>query len=379
MRKLIILIVLLLVLLGGISAVGKFVPEIGSKVSISPKSDEKVKIVSEESVVIDVVKRVGPSVVTIAAKTAIDERMLFNNDPFSFFNNPQQKAPEAQDIGSGFILRKDGIIVTNRHVVSDRNATYTVIANTDTRYTVEKIYRDPLNDVALLKINPSEHSDHKLTPIELGESENLQAGQLVIAIGTALGEFRNTVTTGVISGLGRGIIAGSEFERYAEQLDNVIQTDAAINPGNSGGPLLNSSGQVIGVNVAVSQAAENIGFALPINVVKESLKNFNSTGQFDRPYLGVVYRMIDRDTAIRVGVPQGAYIQDVVSGSAADKAGLKAGDIITKFDGAKLESQKAELAALIAKKKIGDKIALTIFRDDKTIEIAITLEPSPDK
>lgn len=377
MRKLIVLVVILLAVLGIISAASKYAPSLEKPKEIK-KGDEKVKIVSEESVVIDVVKRVGPSVVTIAAASTIDERVLFD-DPFSFFDSPSQRQIEPQDIGSGFILNNEGIIVTNKHVVSDREVRYTVVTDDDKKYKVEKIYRDAFNDVAILKINPSEYGGNTLKPVELGDSSNLQVGQLVIAIGTALGEFRNTVTTGVISGLGRGIVAGSAFEGYAEQLDNVIQTDAAINLGNSGGPLLNSSGQVIGVNTAVSESGENIGFALPINVVRDSLKNFNSNGQFNRPYLGVSYRMVTRDVAIRNEIPEGAYIFSVIGGSAAQKAGMQAGDIITKFDGKKVESEKAELAALIAKKKVGDRVALTLWRDGKTIDVQIVLESTPDQ
>ncbi|MBI2034320.1 MAG: trypsin-like peptidase domain-containing protein [Candidatus Levybacteria bacterium] len=379
MRKLILLIIILLAVLGIISAASKYAPSLEKTKETLKQGNEKVKIVSEESVVIDVVKRVGPSVVTISSAATINESSLFFQDPFSFFDTPSSRRTESQDIGSGFVLNKDGIIVTNRHVVSDREARYTVITNNDTKYKVEKIYRDPLNDIAILQISPSENVGEKLNPIELGDSDSLQVGQLVIAIGTALGEFRNTVTTGVISGLGRGIVAGSAFEGYAEELDNVIQTDAAINPGNSGGPLLNSAGQAIGVNAAISQSGENIGFALPINVVKESLKNFNAGGQFNRPYLGVAYRMITRDIAIRNDVPEGAYVSSVIEGSSASKAGIKTGDIITKFDGQKIESKKTELAALIAKKKVGDRVTLTLWRDNKTLDVQIVLQSTPDQ
>jgi len=224
-----------------------------------------------------------------------------------------------------------------------------------------------------------QNKQEELKPVELGDSSKLQVGQFVIAIGTALGEFRNTVTTGVISGLGRGINAGSEFRGFVEELDNVIQTDAAINPGNSGGPLMNSAGQVIGVNTAIAQGGENIGFALPIQVVKDSLKNFNETGQFNRPYLGVVYQLITREVAIRNELPEGAYVERVVEGSAADKAGIKRGDIITKFNGEKITEGKKGLAGFIAKKKVGDSVTITIYRDGKTIEVKATLESAPNQ
>ena len=223
---------------------------------------------------------------------------IFEIDPFDPFNvfrqRPGQQQKIEQDIGSGFVVSTEGLIVTNKHVVADTEAKYKVITKDDKTHEAQKIYRDPANDLAIIKINAS-----GLTPVELGDSSKLKVGQMAIAIGTALGEFRNTVTVGVISGLGRGITAGSPFEGYVERLDNVIQTDAAINPGNSGGPLLNSGGQVIGVNTAVSSEGQNIGFALPINIVKDALTQFNkSGGKFSRPFLGVRYKMITRDLAL---------------------------------------------------------------------------------
>jgi serine protease Do len=253
-------------------------------------------------------------------------------------------------------------------VVADLDAKYKVIANDDREYEVQKIYRDPLNDLAILKIETN-----GLLPVELGDSDQLKVGQFVIAIGTALGEFRHTVTTGVISGLGRGITAGSPFEGSAEQIDNVIQTDAAINPGNSGGPLLNSAGQVIGVNVAVAAAGENIGFALPINVIKDAIDNFNQTGQFSRPFLGVRYRMISRDLALMNEVPQGAYVISVEENSAAQDAGLKPGDIIVKINDQKMD-EEGGLAKAINSKKAGDKLQLEVWREGETLNLTATLK-----
>lgn len=293
-------------------------------------------------------------------------------DPFGFFRPPAGGGREEkieQDIATGFVIDKDGLIVTNKHVVADANAKYRVITKDDVEYEVKKIYRDPANDLAILKIDAS-----GLKPVEMGDSDKLKVGQFVIAIGTALGEFRHTVTTGVISGLGRGITAGSPFEGYVERLDNVIQTDAAINPGNSGGPLLNSAGQVIGVNIAVAASGQNIGFAIPINVIKESLQNFEKTGKFERAFLGVRYRMISQDLALLNDVPQGAYIVEVVSGSPAEKAKIKEGDIITKFDSQLVREKDGGLAKLIAGKKIGDRIHLTIWREKKELETEAVLE-----
>lgn len=344
---------------------------VSPKIEVPRLPGEKVKIVSEESVVLEVVDKVGPSVVTVGieADRTIIEFDPF--DPFSIFESPSQRQEkEERDIGSGFIISSEGLIVTNKHVVSETNVNYRVITEDNKTYEIEKIYRDPTNDIAIVKISPPAVG---LKPVELGNSSSLKVGQFVVAIGTALGEFRNTVTTGVISGLGRGITAGSPFAGFVERLDDVIQTDAAINPGNSGGPLVNSSAQVIGVNVAVASGAENIGFAIPINVVKEALDNFNKTGQFSRPFLGVRYRMISRDLAIMNEVPQGAYIVEVVAGSPADEAGLQVGDIITKADGKPLREDDGGLAKIINEKKIGDRLSLDVWRDGETLTLTTTL------
>jgi serine protease Do len=329
--------------------------------------DREREVLTEQSVTISVVKEFGPAVVTIAIEktSQVVDPLFYQFGPFGLDVPGYEGREETieRDIGSGFVISEDGLVVTNKHVVSDTNAKYKIITTNDESFEVVKIYRDPTNDLAILKVEAS-----GLKKVELGSSEDLQVGQFVIAIGTALGEFRNTVTTGVISGLGRGITAGSSFEGRTEQLDNVIQTDAAINPGNSGGPLLDSFGRVIGVNVAVAASGENIGFAIPIDLVKEVIDNFNNTGQFDRPYLGVKYRMISLDLALLNEVPQGAYIAEVVENSPAEKAGLKVGDIIVKFDNQKLE-EETDLAKLISKKKIGDEIKLQIWRKGEEFEI----------
>jgi len=339
--------------------------------SLAPSLTQQ-RILTEESVVIEVAEKASPSVVTVSVTKTQRVLDLFEFDPFGIFQQPSGREQKIeQDIGTGFIVSQDGLVVSNKHVVSDTQAKYRVITKDDQEFEVEKIYRDPVNDLAILKINPA---GNNLKPIELGDSSNLKVGQFVMAIGTALGEFRHTVTTGVISGLGRGITAGSPFEGYVERLDNVIQSDAAINPGNSGGPLLNSAGQVIGVNVAVAAQGQNIGFAIPINILKESIENFNKTGRFERAFLGVRYRMISQDLALLNEVPQGAYIVEVVSGSPADKAGVKVGDIITKLDGEPLLEENGGLAKIISQKKIGDWVKLTIWRNGETLELETTLE-----
>lgn len=327
---------------------------------------QTVKLLSEESAVIDVAENVSPSVVTVTAEQPA--RQVLDFDPFGMGLRRRIEGGEPEDIGSGFIVSEDGLIITNRHVVSDDTATYKVVTKDDQTYDVKEISKDPLNDIAILKIDAS-----NLKPVTLGDSSNLKVGQFAIAIGTALGEFRHTVTTGVVSGLGRGIIAGSVFEGYVEKLENVIQTDAAINPGNSGGPLLDSSGEVIGVNVAVAQGAQNVGFAIPINIVKDRLSEFKSNGKFaGKTFLGVQYQMISERSAITNEVPEGAYIVEVVSGSPAEKVGVQVGDIITKFDGQSLDEDK-DLSELISSKKPGDTVQIELWDDDKTRSIDVEL------
>lgn len=317
----------------------------------------------------DIAERASQSVVTVSVTRRQQRFDIFGGGLFNF------RVPRAndfeeiqQDIGTGFVVDDTGLIVTNKHVVSDPNVEYTVIDAEDNEHPVTNIYRDPTNDLAILRVEGLQQE-----PLPLGNSDELRVGESVIAIGTALGEFRHTVTTGVISGLGRGIQAlGDSFQ--LEDLEGVIQTDAAINPGNSGGPLLNANGEVIGVNVAVSQGAENIGFALPINIIKASIENFNQTGQFERPLLGVRYQMISEQAALANEVPQGAYLLEVAEGSSANSAGLQTGDIITKFDGKNLKDE--DLAPIINTKKIGDRVPVTYWRDGETLEATVTLQGS---
>ncbi len=288
-----------------------------NKLPQTTSSETKV-VVSEENAVISAVDKTSPSVVAIG----VNQRIVNPFDPFSIPKNQQNT------IGTGFVVSDQGVIVTNRHVVADTSLKYSVVTKDGNKLDIVKIYRDPNSDLAIVKV-----SNNNLKPIELGDSSKLKVGQVAIAIGNALGRFDNTVTTGVVSGLGRSVAAGDPFGGNTELLDNLIQTDAAINPGNSGGPLLNSSGQVIGVNVATTEGAQNIGFAIPINSVKSIVDEFNKNGTISRAFLGVRYRLVSRDVAILNQVPQGAYIQEVIPDSPADKAGIQPGDIITKIDG----------------------------------------------
>lgn len=325
---------------------------------------ENRSVVNEESVVIDVADRVSPSVVTVSIKTPKQSYLQFS--PFGGFSQ-KEVGGENQDIGSGFIVSSDGLIVTNKHVVSGAG-TYKVITSDDKEYDVVSISKDPNNDVAVLQIQAS-----GLTPINLGNSDNLKVGQFVIAIGTALGEFRHTVTTGVISGLGRGITAGSAFEGYVERLDNVIQTDAAINPGNSGGPLLDSKGEVVGINVAVANGAQNVGFAIPVNVVKAALDNYKTLGSFpNKAFLGVKYQLVSKQAALANEVVSGMYVVSVVDQSPAQEAGIAQGDIITKLDDIAV-GEDQDLAELISKKKPNDKIKIEYWRDGDTRTVEVTL------
>lgn len=329
--------------------------------STSVVNNQTRTIVQEEGAVISVVEKASPSVVAIG----VTQRTINPFDPFAL---PKQ---QSSTIATGFTVSEKGIIVTNRHVVSDLGVKYTVITKDGKKYDVSKIYRDPNLDLAIIQINSSD-----LKPLELGDSSKLKVGQLAIAIGNALGRFDNTVTTGVISGLGRAVSAGDPFSGQTESLNNLIQTDAAINPGNSGGPLLNSSGQVIGVNVATTEGAQNIGFAIPINSVKAIVDEFVKTGTVSRAFLGVRYRFITKDIALLNEVAEGAYIQEVVANSPAEKAGIKAGDIITKIDNQKVDSD-SKISEVIQSKKIGESISISVYSDGQEKNLTVTLAGYP--
>lgn len=316
---------------------------------------------SGEFGVADVAASASESVVTVSVKR--ERRVIDPLESFFGFNpfgpgssqTPQVELIQ-QDIGTGFVV-EGGLIVTNRHVVDSAEYEYLVVDKNDVEYQVIDIYRDPEIDLAILKVEGID----ALPPLELGDSKALRVGQGVIAIGTALGEFRHTVTTGVVSGLGRGIQATDG--RKLESIEGVIQTDAAINPGNSGGPLLDSAGRVIGVNVATSAGAQNIGFAIPINTVRSSIQNFNQTGQFERPFMGIRYQMISEQAALLNEVPQGAYLIEVLPNSSASEAGLQERDILVEFDGVSLKDEN--LAALINSKKIDDIVEVVFWRENK--------------
>ncbi|MBI4038650.1 trypsin-like peptidase domain-containing protein [Candidatus Daviesbacteria bacterium] len=320
-------------------------------------------IVNEENAVISAVEKTSPSVVAIG----VSRRILNPFDPFAI--------PKKEDstIGTGFVVSPKGIIVTNKHVVSDTGTRFSVVTKDGQKYETKRIYRDPVLDLALVQIEAS-----GLQALDLGDSSKLKVGQTAIAIGNALGKFTNTITTGVVSGLGRKVVAGDPFSGLAESLDDLIQTDAAINPGNSGGPLLNSLGEVVGVNVATTEGAQNIGFAIPINVVKPIVNEFLEKGSVSRPFLGIRYRFISKDVAILNEIPQGAYIQEVVEDGPAKKAGIKEGDVITKINNETI-SQENKISELISKSNIGQKVELEIWRDGKTLKVTAILEELPSE
>ena len=367
-RSLLLILLLIVILITGGVFLGIFL----SKNIIKPKTitETKIEVVDEETVVTRVVEKANDSVVTVAiSKDVLNNSLDVFRQMFGVYEEKVESTNIERDIGTGFIISEDGLIVTNKHVVSDLGAKYKVVIGKDETVEVVNIYRDPINDLAIIKVNKS-----GLKPVEMGDSSKLKVGQTVIAIGTALGEFRSTVTKGVISGLGRGITAGG-VGIGMEKLEDVIQVDAAINSGNSGGPLFDSSGKVVGVNVAVSQGGQNIGFALPINLVKQSVDNFKTTGEFDRPYLGVSYQVISQQAALLNEVPAGAYIQSVVDGSPAQKGGLKIGDIITEIDGKKIiEMKETSIAGIVNQKKIGDTLKIKYYRDKTETEVEVMLE-----
>jgi serine protease Do len=279
----------------------------------------------------------------------------------------------SEGAGTGMIISKNGYVLTNKHVASGASSV-SVITNDGKVYNdVKFVGEDPLNDVAFLKINSSD----TFTPVTFADSSTVAIGEKVIAIGNALGEYQNSVTTGIISGIGRPV-AASDGGDATEQLDNLFQTDAAINPGNSGGPLLTIDGQVVGMNTAVAQDAQGIGFAIPSNAVRGLVKSVIATGVVKRAYLGVQYINITPTVAkeYNLSVKQGAYIyaqnNAVVSGSPADKAGLKNRDIIIKVNGVDVTTANG-LSLLLAQFAPNDKVSLTIVSGGATKTIEATL------
>lgn len=348
---------------------------------------------AQEEAVIGIVKKYSPAVVSVIVSKDVPvlERCSispFGNNPF--FNDPFfkqffgdfsipsqcQKGFQRREVGggTGFIISADGLIITNKHVVADAKAEYMVLTNDEKKYPAKVLARDPLKDLAILKIETA-----GLPVVVLGDSNNIRIGQTVIAIGNALGEFRNTVSIGIVSGLARTIVASGGGQ--TEELRHIIQTDAAINPGNSGGPLLNLKGEVIGVNVAVAEGAQGIGFALPINEAKKSVASVKTKGRIVYPYIGIRYVTINEKIQKENNLPmgEGAWLKSddketvVVAGSPAEKAGLKVADIITEINGEKLTAKNI-LSDAIQKYNVGQTINLKVRRGSQTLNMPVVLE-----
>ncbi len=276
--------------------------------------------------------------------------------------------------GTGFIISSDGLVLTNRHVVADLDAEFSVLTNDGRTFSAEVLIRDPIQDLAVLKIK----EEDDFPTVRIGNSSNVRIGQTVIAIGNSLGEFRNTVSVGVVSGLGRSISATDG--RTVQILMNVIQTDAAINRGNSGGPLLNLKGEVIGINTAMAIDAQNIGFSIPINKAERMIDSAIAGEDLVYPFLGVRYLMVDSSVKreYRLTVDHGALIvgdlnQPAIDpGSAAEKAGLMEGDVIIEFNGRIIDKDN-HLAGVILNYNPGDEVEMKVIRDGREIIITAIL------
>lgn len=313
-----------------------------------------ITLTEDENVVINVVKNSTPSVVSIAISKVTLKR-------------GEGLIDEISNIGTGFIVDPNGIIVTNQHVVSDVTATYKVITNEGGEYEAIEILRDDSNDIAILKIDAT-----NLEAIQLGDSDKLLAGQSVIAIGTPLGQYAGSITTGVISGLHRSVTTSSGwFGATTKTYEDVIQTDTAVNSGNSGGPLINTEGKVVGINFATTANADNISFALPINTVKQRLEEYRIYGKFIKPYIGISYQMISEYEAMYYSnVVPGALVVNLDPSGPASKVDIKRGDIITKINDIDIEQS---FSYIIQSYKVGEELTLEIWRDGEIKSVKITL------
>ena len=339
----------------------------------------------EKSQIIDTIKKVIPSVVSIS----ISKYLTIYENPFGqssfgpefdqMFATPKEKKKVKIGGGSGFIVDKSGIILTNRHVVIDPDAEYIVILNDGKKFKAEILARDPINDVAIIKIK----DENNLPILELGDSSNLELGQTVIAIGNTLGAFQNTVSVGVVSGLSRRIKAFDIFDKQTQSLKGLIQTDAAINPGNSGGPLVDIEGKAIGINCAVVFGAENVGFTIPISLAKKDLNDLKKYGKIRQPFLGVRYVPINKKIQKEYNFPvnYGVLVisdgvpgrEAIISGGPAEKAGIKETDIILEVQNKKITPENS-LEEILQDFKVGEEIALRILRKGKEILLKAILD-----
>lgn len=336
----------------------------------------------EKSPIVEIAKKVCPAVITIVISKDLPKVEGFYFFPFGgqdFIVPKFEKEKKKTKIGggSGFIVSTDCYILTSNHVVADIEADYTVIFEPEKKYPAKIISRDPISDIAILKINVK-----NLPYLELGDSDKIELGEEVLAVGNALGEFHDTVSSGIVSGMSRVITAFSGLVGQTAQLRGLIQTDAAINPGNSGGPLVNMEGKVIGINTAMVMGAQNIGFAIPINYAKKDLEEVKKYGKIKRPFLGVRYIVLNKEISKvhKLPVDYGALIireslgeQAVVKESSADKGGLKEYDIILEINKEKI-TEKNPLANLLQKYKIGEEISLKVLREGKEVMAKVKLE-----
>lgn len=363
--------------LGGYLGAGR-----GGDDALVGNSSQQQVVSSESQLISSIAKNVGPSVVSI------DVTSQSQSSP-SIFGFGGGGTSQQQSAGTGIIIASNGVIVTNRHVVPMGTTKVSVTLADGTQLDNVSVLgrtRDSDSlDIAFLKINDAKGK--KLVAAKIGDSGKVQVGDKVVAIGNALGQFQNTVTSGIISGYGRSVQAGDESGSQVENLQDLFQTDAAINQGNSGGPLVNTNGEVIGINTAVAGNAQAIGFAIPISNIKGLVKTVISTGKFQQPYLGVRFATLTNDVAAQLDLKltRGAYIlpedrtggePSVVSGSPAEKAGIKAGDIIVEVDGKNIDERNS-LTALLDQHQVGDKVKLTVNRDGKDQDITVTLGAQP--
>jgi len=362
----------------------------------------KTVVVTQEDLIIKVVKEASPAVVSVVATKDMPVIEQYYIDPFSgddFFKNfpggffpdfkiPQyrQKGTKKQKVssGTGFFVSQDGLILTNKHVVADTEAEYSVIMNDGRKFEAKVLARDPFLDVAILKVKLPAGKKGNFKFLPLGDANGLKIGQTVIAIGNALGEFQNTVSAGIVSGLHRKVRASGGLSG-PEDLQGLIQTDASINPGNSGGPLLDLDGKVVGINTAMARAAENVGFALPINIAKRDIADAKEFNEVKYPFMGIRYRLVDAKLAKEKGlsVDYGLLLVKgekgepaVVKGGPADKAGLKEGDVLLELNGTKLDKSDS-LSLILSKLRVGDSVKLKVLRDGKKIDLTMTLEERP--
>ena len=352
----------------------------------------------QEEKIIKVIERALPAVVSIAASKNVElveeDLMKMGMDPIAFeerlFGEADEKGSISVSGGSGFIVDPSGIVLTNKHVIQDKEASYKAVIGLpdgkagQEKYDVEVIGQDPLSDIAILKIvRPTKN----LSAIPLGSSKNIRLGTTVIAIGNALGEFQNTVSTGIVSGLSRFLSAITDMEGHQQRLRGLIQTDAAINPGNSGGPLINLLGEAIGINAAIVFGAQNIGFAIPIDRAKKDLEEIKKYGHVRSPFLGIRYVLLNKHIGrhfkmpvehgaliVREGLPgAAASLPAVLPKSSAYEAGLAEHDIILAANGKDI-TEKETLEDVLAASNVGDKLALKFLRKGKEMSCELILE-----